>query len=189
MTSPKPLLQIIICSTRPGRVGAPIATWFFEHAKARDEFDVELIDLAEVNLPLLDEPHHPRLRDYVHEHTRQWSAIVARADAFVFVIPEYNYSINGATKNAIDFLHYEWRRKPFGLVCYGGVSRGLRSAQVLKASLTSLEMPWTADVPIWLAATPVVDGEFRGDDMLAQSAALLLDQLALYAPICRQLRD
>lgn len=188
MQSTRPLLQIIIGSTRPGRAGAPIAAWFYEHAKVRPEFDVELVDLADVDLPLLDEPHHPVLRRYTHEHTKRWSAIVSRADAYVFVIPEYNYSINAATKNAVDYLSHEWRRKPYGLVCYGGVSRGLRAAQILKASLTVMQMPWAGDVPIWLAATPVVDGVFRGDDALVESATALLDQLATFTPLYQQLR-
>jgi NAD(P)H-dependent FMN reductase len=67
----KPTLQIIVGSTRPGRVGIAIARWFYDVAAARDDFDVELVDLLEVNLPLLDEPHHPRLREYVHDHTKE----------------------------------------------------------------------------------------------------------------------
>ena len=69
-----PLLQVILVSTRPGRVGAPVAHWFRDHAVRQNNFDVELLDLAHVNLPLFDEPTHPRLRQYAHDHTKAWSA-------------------------------------------------------------------------------------------------------------------
>ena len=83
-----PKLMIIIGSTRPGRAGLPIGDWFAGHARAHGDFDVDVADLAEIGLPLLDEPHHPRLRQYVHQHTRDWSARVGSADVFVIVTPE-----------------------------------------------------------------------------------------------------
>lgn len=184
----KPLLQVIVGSTRPGRVGISIAQWFYDIADARDEFDVEFVDLAEVNLPVYDEPHHPRLQKYVHEHTKNWSQIIERADAYVFVIPEYNHSINGATKNAIDFLNVEWQYKPYGIVCYGGASMGLRAATALKPVLAQLKMVWVGDVSIPLMMTPVVDGEFKGNDILVESSKVLLDELATFTPIYQDVR-
>jgi NAD(P)H-dependent FMN reductase len=102
MATVNPVLQVVIGSTRPGRVGGAVAKWFYDLAQKYEGFDEELVDLAEVNLPLFDEPHHPMRQQYVHEHTKRWSQIVARADAVVFVIPEYNHSMNAATKNAVD---------------------------------------------------------------------------------------
>jgi NAD(P)H-dependent FMN reductase len=186
--APRPLLQVVIGSTRPQRVGGAIAAWFYEVATAHQGFEVELVDLATVDLPLFDEPQQPMRRQYVHEHTKRWSATVERADAFVFVIPEYNHSMNAATKNAIDFLHHEWRYKPFGLVSYGGASRGLRAAQALKPTLAALKMALAGDVAISLAATPVTDGVFEGDEHLARSANGVLDELARLAPLYAQLR-
>src|ERR1700712_2192642 len=89
---------------------------------------------------MFDEPHHPRFGRYEHEHTREWSATVDRADAFVFVTPEYNYGFNAATKNAIDYLHAEWRNKPVGFVSYGGGAAGTRAVQMLKLVVTALGM-------------------------------------------------
>src|ERR1700722_9571515 len=117
-----PRLQIIIASTRPGRVGLPVGLWFEGRALAHQAFDVEVADLAELALPFMDEPNHPRLREYTHEHTKDWSAKVDAADAFVLVMPEYNYGFKAPGKTAIAFLHYEWRHKPVGFVSYGGVS-------------------------------------------------------------------
>jgi NAD(P)H-dependent FMN reductase len=128
----QPVLQVIIGSTRPGRVGKPVADWIIERARARGDFEVVVSDLAEISLPIFDEPNHPRLGQYVHQHTKDWSAIVARSDAFVWVIPEYNYGFNAATKNALDYLNAEWRDKPAGIVSYGAVSGGTRATQMLK---------------------------------------------------------
>jgi hypothetical protein len=115
-----PTLQIIIASTRPGRVGLPVARWFESRARTHGGLDVEVVDLAEIDLPFVDEPNHPRLRQYTQQHTKDWSAKVDAADAFVFVMPEYNYGFNAPLKNAIDYLHQEWLYKPVGLVSYGG---------------------------------------------------------------------
>lgn len=85
-------LLIIVASTRPNNVGRPMADWFAGEATGHGGFDeVEIADLGELDLPLMNEPHHPKLGQYVHQHTRDWSATVASADAFVFVMPEYNY--------------------------------------------------------------------------------------------------
>ena len=97
-------LQIIIASTREGRKGPVVATWFEQQARAHGGFDVEVVDLASVGLPLFDEPEHPRLRKYKHAHTRAWSATVARGDAYVLVTPEYNHSPPPGLINAFDYL-------------------------------------------------------------------------------------
>ncbi|HVU14702.1 MAG TPA: NAD(P)H-dependent oxidoreductase, partial [Phototrophicaceae bacterium] len=85
-------LQIITVSTRQGRSGHRVGDWFANYARQHGKFEIETVDLAEINLPLFDEPNHPRFQKYEHDHTKAWSEIVSRADAFVFVTPEYNYS-------------------------------------------------------------------------------------------------
>jgi NAD(P)H-dependent FMN reductase len=175
-----PLLQIIIGSTRPGRVGGPVGHWFADKARADDRFEIELIDLAEVGLPLLDEPNHPRLHRYTKDHTKAWSERIARGDAYVFVIPEYNYSMNAATKNAIDYLFVEWAHKPLGIVSYGGIGAGLRAAQVLKqvgSALSMLTMPDIVSIP-WVA-TMIEDGRFVPTPPVDGSSARLLDEIDL----------
>src|SRR3954463_6190224 len=127
-----PTLQIIVASTRPGRVGLPVADWFAARAKAHGAFELDFVDLAELGLPFMDEPNHPRLRRYEHQHTKDWSARVDAADAIVFVTPEYNHSFNAPLKNAIDYLNQEWQYKPLGFVSYGGVSGGTRAVAMLK---------------------------------------------------------
>ena len=105
-------LQTIICSTRPGRVGASVARWFHTFVSERGGFDAELVDLADFDLPVYDEPKHPLLQQYEHEHTKRWSESVSSADAYVFVTPEYNYNPPSSLVNALDYLYKEWNYKP-----------------------------------------------------------------------------
>ena len=134
-------LNVVICSTRPGRNGKPVADWFVDCAKAHSAgFEVVFTDLAEVALPILDEPNHPRMKKYEHDHTKRWSAIVDDSDAFVFVLPEYNFTAPPAFVNAVDYLYSEWAYKPAGFVSYGGVSGGLRAVQAAKLQVTTLKL-------------------------------------------------
>jgi NAD(P)H-dependent FMN reductase len=185
----RPVLQVIVCSTRPGRVGLPIARWFYDIARGDGSFDVEFVDLLEVDLPIFNEPNEPAERDYTFEYTKRWSESVSRADAFVFVVPEYNHSFNAATKNALDYLYHEWRYKPAGLLGYGGGSMGTRALQQLKPVLLSLKMIHAGDVAVSLSSTPVVDDVFAGNDRLVRSATNVLAELARLVRALGPLRD
>ena len=177
--APMPNLMIILGSTRPGRVGAPVARWFEQRAREHGGFEVAGVDLAELDLPLLNEPKHPRLRDYVHDHTKRWSEMVDAADAYVLVTSEYNHSFPAPLKNAIDYLHHEWHDKPAGFVSYGGVAAGTRAMQALKPVLIALGM-----VPVVPAVNiPFVtqfvgeDGEIHPNEIMQQAAEDMLDEL------------
>lgn len=185
-------LEIVVASTRPGRIGPSVARWIESEAVTHGAFtDVEVVDLADVNLPFMNEPHHPRLGRYTHQHTRDWSAKVAEADAFVFVMPEYNYGYNAELKNAIDYLHSEWQYKPVGMVSYGGVSAGTRAAQMIKQVVTTLKM-----TPVFEAVSiPFVqqflddDKQLVPNDVMTSSAKAMLDELVRFADALRPLRD
>jgi NAD(P)H-dependent FMN reductase len=129
-------VKIIIASTRPGRKGPAVAAWITERTKAHTEMKVEVLDLAEINLPLLDEPEHPRLQKYQHEHTKNWSAKIESGDAYIIVTPEYNFGYPATIKNALDFLYNEWTYKPVAFVSYGGIAGGTRAVQMLKQVVT-----------------------------------------------------
>jgi NAD(P)H-dependent FMN reductase len=174
-----PKLMIVIASVRPGRAGLPIAQWFEARARAHGGFEVELVDLAELALPMMDEPEHPRLRRYSHKHTRDWSAAVEAADAFVFVTPEYNHGYPAALKNAIDYLHNEWHHKPVGFVSYGGVAAGTRAVQQLKQVITALKMtPIVEAVNIPFHTQFLDDGTVAANEVMEQSATAMLDEIA-----------
>jgi NAD(P)H-dependent FMN reductase len=185
-----PNLTVIIGSTRPGRAGAAIAQWFAARAKDHGGFDVTVVDLAEVDLPLLDEPNHPRLRQYTRQHTKDWSAIIDAADAFVFVTPEYNNGYPAALKNAIDYLHHEWRNKPVGFVSYGGVAAGTRAVQQLKQVVTALRMlPVYDSVNIPFHAQLLDSGGvLQPNEVMEKAADTMLDELVRTEAALRPLR-
>ena len=124
-------VAIILGSTRPGRNGEAVANWVFDNAKMRTDAEYELLDIADSNLPLLDEPIPPSQGHYSKDHTKRWAETIASFDAFVFVTPEYNHGINGALKNAIDFLFAEWNNKAAGFVSYGS-AYGVRAVEHLR---------------------------------------------------------
>jgi NAD(P)H-dependent FMN reductase len=176
----RPRLLVVIASTRPGRVGRPVGRWFTERACAHGAFDVEVADLAELGLPFLDEPYHPRLRRYVHAHTKDWSATVDRSDAFVFVTPEYNHGFPAPLKNAIDFLFHEWGGKPVGFVSYGGVAAGTRAVQMLETVVTAVRMVPVVDAVSIPFIVEFFDeaGRLHANEIMEGAAAGMLDELA-----------
>lgn len=185
-----PKLNVIIASTRPGRVGLPVGKWFFERAKSHARFDVELTDLKEQSLPLLDEPKHPRLGQYEHAHTKAWSQRVRDSDAFVFVTPEYNFGSPPALLNALDYLYTEWNYKPAGFVSYGGLSGGTRSVQMTKQILTTLKVvPIVEAVAIPFVANQLSeDGSVRPNESLDKAAEVMLNELFRWTAAMASLR-
>lgn len=146
-------LAIVVGSTRPGRKARAVADWALEVAQRQPAVvsgaaEVTVVDLADVVLPLLDEPVPAAFGDYRHDHTRRWAALVASLDAFVFVTPEYNHSLPAALKNAIDFLFAEWHHKPVGCISYG-LQGGVRAVEHLKLVLTEVKaVPVAAQVAL-----------------------------------------
>lgn len=186
-----PVLQIVVTSTRPGRKGPHVAAWFAGRAREHGVFDVEVVDLAEVGLPMFDEPNHPSQRAYVHDHTKRWSERVSRADAFVFVTPEYNHGTPPALVNALDHLLHEWAYKPAAFVSYGGISGGTRSVVMSKSLLTSLKVmpiPESVAIPMIGRHFPNPEGPFVADDRLEHAPRGLLDELARWEHALRALR-
>jgi NAD(P)H-dependent FMN reductase len=186
-----PTLMIVIASTRPGRVGLPVAQWFTERARAHGGFDLDVVDLLELDLPFMDEPNHPRLQQYTKPHTKAWSARVEAADAFVFVTPEYNYGFPAPLKNAIDYLNREWRYKAVGFVSYGGIAAGTRAMQLLKPVLTGIKLTAVTEaVNIPFVRQFLDDDEvFHPNEVLVEAADAMLDELVKVDGVLRGLRQ
>jgi NAD(P)H-dependent FMN reductase len=182
-------LNVIVCSTRPGRVGIAVAQWFHAQAKQHGGFDAELVDLAVVNLPVYDEPKHPSLQQYTYEHTKRWSELVATAGAYVFVTPEYNYGPPPALVNALNYVYKEWNYKPAGFVSYGGVSGGLRAVQIEKQIMTTLKIvPLVEAVVVPLIGQHMEGGAFRASELHVQAASAMLNELVRWADALEPLR-
>ncbi len=129
-------IQIILGSTRPGRVGERVTKWVEAAAKEVKDFEVEVVDLADYVMPFLDEATSPRFNPdrKPNEPAARWLAKVAGADGYIVITPEYNHAISGVLKNAIDYLDFQVVKKPFAIVSYGTVG-GARAAEYLKGIL------------------------------------------------------
>lgn len=186
-----PKLGVVIASVREGRVGLPVGEWFIERARQHGRFDIEVIDLKAIDLPLFAERNHPRLQKYESDKQKAWSALVSSIDAFVFVTPEYNYGPAPALLNALDYVYVEWNYKAAGFVSYGGISGGIRAVQIAKNTLTTLKM-----VPIVEAVTiPFVaqtidreSGKFKATEQHDKSATVMLDELHRWTAALATLR-
>ena len=171
-------LHIIVGSTRPGRLAAPIAQWIFERAAADGRFDVELVDIADYGLPVLDERHHPMMGRYEQEHTQRWAAKIGEGDAFIFVTPEYNYGPSIALLNALDYLAREWTYAPVAFVSYGGIAGGLRAVQVMKQIVTTVRMmPLPDGVVLPLVMQHFQDGAFVPPPSAERAVTPMLTEL------------
>lgn len=174
-------IGIIVGSTRPGRLGPQVAHWVEKAARGRGEAKFELVDLADYDLPLFDESSIPRLGSYEHDHTRAWSAKVDELDGFVFVTPEYNWSIPAALKNAIDFVYQEWNHKAAGIVGYGSNVGGSRAvdhlrlvagAVQLSTVYTQVNLSLLTDFEAYATFTPAPRHEAALGRMLTEVVAL-----------------
>ncbi|HSV59071.1 MAG TPA: NAD(P)H-dependent oxidoreductase [Variovorax sp.] len=185
-----PVLHTIVCSTRPDRVGSLVGQWAHELAARQGNFDAQLVEIANFALPVFDEPEHPRLGNYHHEHTRRWSRSVGQADAFVFVMPEYNYGPPPAWLNAMTYLVREWHYKPAAFVSYGGISGGVRAVQVAKQLLATFKMvPLLESVAVPWVARRISDGRFAATQEDEAAGEVMLGELLRWARALHGLRS
>jgi NAD(P)H-dependent FMN reductase len=151
--NPKPRIAVIIGSTRPGRLADKAAQWMFRQAQNRGDIDVELVDLRDYPLPFFAEATSNRWSPSRDPEALRWQATVARFDGFIFVVAEYNHSITGVLKNALDQAYKEWNHKAFTAIGYGGVGAA-RAIEHLRGIGVELQM-----VSTW-AAVHISGGDF-----------------------------
>ncbi len=185
ITTPK--IAIIVGSTRPGRSADVVAGWVHGVASDRDDATFEVLDIADYDLPMLDEPMPPMSGEVTHAHTRAWAAAVGECDGFVFVTPEYNHSTSGALKNAIDFLYAEWNDKACGFVSYG-VDGGQRAVEHLRLIAAELKL---ADVRSQVGLgrfTDIIDGAVEVDARTRERLSTMLGEVIAWSVALRHLR-
>lgn len=182
------LIGVVLGSTRPGRRGAAVADWVMAQARDRRGVRYELVDIADYDLPLLDEPVQAAIGEYTKPHTIRWSQEIDRFDGYVFVTPEYNRSISAALKNAIDFLFKEWGGKAAAFVSYGSVG-GARAIEHLRGIAAAVQL---AGVPRQLDFFARVDFDaqrnFAPGEHNTELAQLMLEQLESWAGALRSTR-
>jgi len=136
-------LMIILGSSRQGRRGGVVADWVNARAQADGRFEIDFVDLRELNLPYFDEPLSPFSiydtgQDYTHPEGKAWAERVGRAAGFIIVTPEYNHGYPGVLKNALDWVGREWGDKPVGFISYGNITGGARSVEQLRQVVVEL---------------------------------------------------
>lgn len=181
-------IAILMGSTRPGRNNASVAQWVLDQARKRGDAEFELVDIADYNLPFLDEPVPPSLHKYTKEHTKRWAEKIQGFDGFVVVTPEYNHGTSAALKNALDFLYAEWNNKAVGFVSYGSIG-GARAVESLRLVAGELQM---ADVRTAVHLSLFNDFEnmsvFKPLPVQADTLKTMLDQLVRWATALRNVR-
>jgi len=182
-------IAIIVGSTRPGRRAEAVAKWVHEQASKRTDGRFELVDIADFDLPLYDEPMPASRHQYQHEHTKRWAATVDGYDGFIFVTPEYNHGIPAALKNAIDFVYREWNNKAAGFVSYGSTG-GVRAVEHLRGVMAELHI---ADVRAHVSLSLFTDFEnftaFKPAELHLAQLATLFDQVVAWSGAMKTLRS
>jgi NAD(P)H-dependent FMN reductase len=177
-------LAVIVGSIRQGRFGPTVANWFVEEARKQDQFDIDVIDLADVKLPVsLGTPDAEG-----GQALGRMMPVMEGADAFVLVTPEYNHSYPAALKNAIDWHFTQWQAKPVGFVSYGGISGGLRAVEHLRQVLAELHAVAIRDTVSLAGAQYAFDdnGQLRDPKDPTAAVKVMLDQLAWWALALRE---
>ena len=182
-------IQVVLGSTRPGRVGEGVAKWVLETAKKLEDVEFELVDVADYNMPLLDEPKPPMMHEYTQEHTKKWSEKINEADGYIFVTAEYDRSIPGAFKNAVDYLNWEWRDKSIGFVSYGSAG-GVRAVEHWRGVAGELHMADVREMlPLYLATDFENWSTFKPTDAHEMQLHKVIDQVKRWADALKPLRS
>lgn len=181
-------IAIILGSTRPGRNGEAVAKWILDQAKNRTDAEFELVDIADFNLPLLDEPMPAGYKQYTKDHTFKWSEKIEEFDGYIMVTAEYNHGIPGALKNAIDFLAQEWANKAVGFVSYGS-AMGVRAVEHLRLVAGELQMADVRQQVMFSLFTDFKDmSEFTPQDFHKESVEVMFDQVVAWSKALKPLR-
>lgn len=173
-------LAVVVGSNRDGRFSPVVARWVVEQARRRDDLTIDLLDLAELELPAV---MPSRADDAVDAFARRLDA----ADAFVVVTPEYNHSYPAVLKHAIDLTGPEWRAKPVAFVSLGGVSGGLRAVEHLRLVFAEMRaVTMRESVSFHRVARANFEQVARGAE---KAARVQLDELVWWARALRAARN
>jgi NAD(P)H-dependent FMN reductase len=177
----RPRIAVVTGASRPGSVNKAVAEWVLAQAAGRTDAEFELVDIADFDLPLLDEATPAAYQNYQNPATKAWSARIAEFDGFVFVVHEYNHTAGPVLTNALSFLNAEFNNKAAGFVSYGSMG-GARAVEHLRETLSELQV---AHVRNQVMFSLFEDFEnfsvFTPTEQNAGTLAPMLDQLVSWA--------
>jgi NAD(P)H-dependent FMN reductase len=180
-------IAIVTGSVRPHRQSLAVARWAKAEADGRGDADYEVVDIADFGLPVWDEPVPPRMQRYDKQVAKDWAATIDRFDGFVFVAPEYNHSITGALKNALDYVSVEFHDKAAGIVSYGSMG-GARAAEHLRGILSELQIAHVRNQVTMPTFTDFPGRQFAASQMSVTALHAMLDQLLPWTQAMRLVR-
>ncbi|MEV7649014.1 NAD(P)H-dependent oxidoreductase [Arthrobacter sp. NPDC089319] len=181
-------IAIVTGSTRPGRVNKQVADWVLAQAAARTDAEFEVVDIADFNLPLLDEAYPAAYQNYQNDHTKTWSAKIAEFDGFIFVTGEYNHTVTPALTNALSYLNVEFNNKAAGIVSYGSMG-GARAAEHLRNILSELQIAHVRNQVMFSLFTDFENfADFKPTEQNAGSLAPMIDQLVPWTKAMESVR-
>lgn len=181
-------IAIIPGTSRPQALNPQIVAWAKEQLAGRDDVRAEVVDFGDFNLPLLDEVVPAGAKMYANDHTKAWGAKLDEFDAFIFVTPEYNHSISGSLKNALDFVATEFNHKVAGIINYGA-DKGVRAAEHLRHILANYKLAVVRDQASFSIFTDVAEGQFAPTEVSAAPFASMVDDLVSWGEALKSVRE
>lgn len=175
-------IGIIVGSTRPGRFSIQASQWLLDFANRRGDAEYVLVDLAEFDLPLFEEPVSPLYAPVQNPNAQAFAARLGELDGFVFATPEYNHSTSGALKNALDYAYAEWNFKPAGFISWGAIAGGVRAVEHLRGILAEFKVYDLREqivIPNFYLNFDE-QGRYRFGESEERQAAAMLDELVFW---------
>ncbi len=181
----KPKIAVIVASTRPGRIGPSVASWFMEQISGYGKAEFTLLDLAEENLPFLNEPGMPAMAKYENQSTKDWGQKISSFDGFIIVTPEYNHGYAAPLKNAIDTIYREWQKKPVAFVGYGvlGGARAIEQLVQVTAQVGMVPLPYVAINIIDAHSSVGENGGIKPESIKGSKPDRLVEELVWWAKL------
>ncbi|WP_181274991.1 NADPH-dependent FMN reductase [Brevibacterium oceani] len=181
-------IAIIPGTSRPQALNPQIVAWVEQQLAGNDDVRAEVVDFGSFDLPLLDEVVPAGAKMYTNEHTKAWGAKLEEFDAFIFVTPEYNHSISGSLKNALDFVATEFNHKVAGIVNYGA-DKGVRAAEHLRHILANYKLAVVRDQTSFSIFTDVADGQFAPTEVSAAPFASMVADIVAWGEALKSVRE
>lgn len=181
-------IAIIPGTSRPQALNPQIVNWVEQQLASNDDVRAEVVDFGSFDLPLLDEVIPAGAKMYANDHTKAWGAKLEEFDAFIFVTPEYNHSISGSLKNALDFVATEFNHKVAGIVNYGA-DKGVRAAEHLRHILANYKLAVVRDQASFSIFTDVADGTFAPTEVSTAPFASMVDDIVAWGEALKSVRE
>lgn len=174
-------IAIVTGASRPGSVNKSVAEWVLSQVSDRTDAEFELVDIADFNLPLLDEAYPAAYQNYQNDHTKAWSAKISEFDGFIFVAHEYNHTAGPVLTNALSYLNAEFNNKAAGFVSYGSMG-GARAVEHLRGILSELQVAHVRNQVMFSLFTDFENfSVFKPTEQSAGALAPMVEQLTAWA--------